>query len=94
MIGFHFPVENCILRENISGYPLSLDVQMKKSQVVKTFSLIPLALLNAHYLRFRCLFTWGLSETNKVKSKYIKQASRSPDSHTPFLFLFAGMLLS
>lgn len=38
VIGFHFPVENYILRENISGYPFRLDVQMKKSHVVKSFS--------------------------------------------------------
>lgn len=38
VIGFHFPVENYILQENISGYPFSLDVQMKKIHVVKSFS--------------------------------------------------------
>jgi hypothetical protein len=38
VIGFHFPVENYILQKNISGYPFSSDVQMKKIHVVKSFS--------------------------------------------------------
>lgn len=80
VIGFHFPVENYILQENISGYPFGLDVQMKKIHVVKSFS-HSTGFTECPLFKVQVLFIWGKTEMNKAKSK-IRYTPRSLGIHT------------